>query len=46
MQRITRAEVVAEISELDLMVRMVEIVRAHDPDILTGFEVHSSSWAT
>lgn len=46
-QRIRRqasAEVVEETSELDLMVRMVEIVRTHDPDILTGYEVHGSSW--
>ncbi|KAI1379182.1 hypothetical protein F4677DRAFT_361036 [Hypoxylon crocopeplum] len=37
-------EVIEEASELDLMVRMVEIVRTHDPDILTGYEVHGSSW--
>ncbi|KAI6081246.1 hypothetical protein F4821DRAFT_249760 [Hypoxylon rubiginosum] len=37
-------EVIEEGSELDLMVRMVEIVRTHDPDILTGYEVHGSSW--
>ncbi|TKA73466.1 hypothetical protein B0A55_05950 [Friedmanniomyces simplex] len=34
----------AEDTELDLLNRMVDIVRAHDPDILTGFEVHNSSW--
>ncbi|KAI1456787.1 hypothetical protein F4805DRAFT_211672 [Annulohypoxylon moriforme] len=39
-----RTEVIEETSELDLMVRMVEIVRTHDPDILTGYEVHGSSW--
>ncbi|KAI0521109.1 DNA polymerase family B [Xylaria bambusicola] len=44
MQRMTKTEVVEESSELDLMVRMVEIVRTHDPDILTGYEVHGSSW--
>ncbi|KAI1263341.1 DNA polymerase family B [Xylariaceae sp. FL1019] len=44
MQRQTGTEVVEETSELDLMVRMVEIVRTHDPDILTGYEVHGSSW--
>ncbi|KAF7548333.1 hypothetical protein G7Z17_g7120 [Cylindrodendrum hubeiense] len=44
MRRQTTAEVVEETSELDLMVRMVEIVRTHDPDILTGYEVHGSSW--
>ncbi|KAI0971970.1 DNA polymerase family B [Xylaria arbuscula] len=43
-QRLTTAEVMEESSELDLMVRMVEIVRTHDPDILTGYEVHGSSW--
>ncbi|KAH8196333.1 hypothetical protein TruAng_009511 [Truncatella angustata] len=44
MQKQTQIEVIEEISELDLMVRMVEIVRNHDPDILTGYEVHGSSW--
>ncbi|KAG9254145.1 uncharacterized protein F5Z01DRAFT_119266 [Emericellopsis atlantica] len=39
-----KGEVVHEKSELDLMVRMVEIVRTHDPDVLTGYEVHGSSW--
>ncbi|THV49520.1 hypothetical protein BGAL_0191g00170 [Botrytis galanthina] len=37
-------EVHVETSELDLLVRMVEIVREYDPDILTGFEVHGGSW--
>jgi DNA polymerase zeta len=37
-------EVQEESSELDLIVRMVEIVRSYDPDILTGYEVHGSSW--
>ncbi|RDW77392.1 putative catalytic subunit of DNA polymerase zeta UPR-1 [Coleophoma cylindrospora] len=37
-------EVQEESSELDLIIRMVEIVRRHDPDVLTGFEVHGSSW--
>lgn len=40
----TSAEVEEENSELDLINRMVEIVRKHDPDILTGFEVHGGSW--
>ncbi|KAI9670771.1 MAG: DNA polymerase zeta [Caeruleum heppii] len=31
-------------SELDLINRMVDLVRAYDPDILTGFEVHNGSW--
>ncbi|KAL7790723.1 hypothetical protein V8C37DRAFT_383740 [Trichoderma ceciliae] len=37
-------EVVQESSELDLLNRMVEIVRVYDPDILTGYEVHGGSW--
>ncbi|ETS03581.1 hypothetical protein M419DRAFT_34423 [Trichoderma reesei RUT C-30] len=37
-------EVAEESSELDLLNRMVEIVRFYDPDILTGYEVHGSSW--
>lgn len=40
----TTVEVIDESSELDLMVRLVEIVRVHDPDILTGYEVHGGSW--
>ncbi len=43
-QKQTSIEVVEESSELDLMTRLVGIVRAHDPDILTGYEVHGSSW--
>ncbi|KAI5464386.1 hypothetical protein BGZ63DRAFT_481699 [Mariannaea sp. PMI_226] len=44
MRRQNGMDVIAEISELDLMLRMVEVVRSHDPDILTGYEVHGSSW--
>lgn len=33
-----------EPAELDLINRLVDIVRLHDPDILTGYEVHNSSW--
>lgn len=44
MRRHTRIEVLEESTELDAMVRMVEIVRTHDPDVLTGYEVHGSSW--
>ncbi|ROW07154.1 hypothetical protein VPNG_07381 [Cytospora leucostoma] len=40
----TNVEVIEESTELDAMVRMVEIVRNHDPDVLTGYEVHGSSW--
>ena len=31
-------------NELDLINRMVDVVREYDPDILTGYEVHSGSW--
>ncbi|KAH8589892.1 hypothetical protein B0O99DRAFT_317836 [Bisporella sp. PMI_857] len=37
-------EVQEESSELDLMIRMVEVVKNYDPDILTGYEVHGGSW--
>ncbi|KAK2733334.1 DNA polymerase zeta [Myotisia sp. PD_48] len=30
--------------ELDLLNRIIDIVRQYDPDILTGYEVHNSSW--
>ncbi|KAL4783050.1 hypothetical protein BJX76DRAFT_358388 [Aspergillus varians] len=33
-----------EQTELDLINRLVDIVRLHDPDIITGYEVHNSSW--
>jgi DNA polymerase zeta len=40
----TSVQVVEESSELDIMVTMVNIVRSHDPDVLTGYEVHGGSW--
>ena len=40
----TTVDVEEELSELDLMTRMVDIVRGYDPDILTGYEVHGGSW--
>ena len=40
----TSVDVEAEISELDLINRMVDIVRNYDPDILAGYEVHGGSW--
>lgn len=33
-----------ETTEIDLITRLMDIVRHHDPDILTGYEVHNSSW--
>ncbi|KAJ4386211.1 DNA polymerase zeta [Gnomoniopsis smithogilvyi] len=44
MRRQLKFEVMDEPTELDAMVRMVEVVRSRDPDILTGYEVHGSSW--
>ncbi|KAF2275919.1 uncharacterized protein EI97DRAFT_419601 [Westerdykella ornata] len=46
-QRIAKqvsVEVEYEQDELDLINRMVDIVRQFDPDILTGYEVHNGSW--
>ncbi|KAG8534241.1 uncharacterized protein KY384_001085 [Bacidia gigantensis] len=40
----TPIEVEDESCEIDLITRTVDIVRRFDPDILTGFEVHGSSW--
>jgi len=40
----TSVEVEEESSELDMITRMVDIVRTYDPDILTGYEVHGGSW--
>ncbi|ETN43371.1 uncharacterized protein HMPREF1541_02530 [Cyphellophora europaea CBS 101466] len=37
-------DIETETNELDLLTRLVDIVRKYDPDILTGFEVHNSSW--
>ncbi|RMZ72153.1 hypothetical protein GMOD_00007151 [Pyrenophora seminiperda CCB06] len=39
-----QAEVEYEEDELDLINRLVDIVRQFDPDILTGYEVHNGSW--
>ena len=40
----TNINVEFENSELDTLTRLVDIVRQQDPDILTGYEVHGSSW--
>lgn len=37
-------EVEHEDTELDLINRLLDIVRTFDPDILTGYEVHNGSW--
>ncbi|OJJ43465.1 hypothetical protein ASPZODRAFT_136340 [Penicilliopsis zonata CBS 506.65] len=33
-----------EPTELDLITRLVDIVRFYDPDVITGYEVHNGSW--
>lgn len=38
------ADVEQEDTELNALTRMADIVRQYDPDILTGYEVHNSSW--
>ena len=40
----TIQEVAEEKTEVDLLTRLVDIVRYYDPDVLTGYEVHNSSW--
>lgn len=37
-------ELQTEASELDLITSLVDVVRSHDPDIITGYEVHNGSW--
>lgn len=44
MRRVTESDVIEEESELDVLVRLVEVVKTLDPDILTGYEVHGGSW--
>lgn len=43
-RRHCQAEVQVEYTELDVILELVNTVRRLDPDILTGYEVHSSSW--
>ncbi|KAG0638169.1 hypothetical protein HOY80DRAFT_923269 [Tuber brumale] len=43
-RRQCRADVRTEASELDMINTLIDTVRALDPDILTGWEVNSSSW--
>jgi DNA polymerase zeta len=33
-----------EEDELEMLNKIIDIVRHHDPDILTGYEVHNGSW--
>ncbi|KAK6496374.1 DNA polymerase zeta [Arthrobotrys musiformis] len=43
-RRIFPIEVDRESTELDLLLSLVRVVRDLDPDIITGYEVHNSSW--
>lgn len=40
----TNVVVDEENTELDLLNKLVDIVRDFDPDVLTGYEVHNGSW--
>jgi DNA polymerase zeta len=42
--RNANVDVEGEDTELDVLTRLVDIVRFYDPDILAGYEVHNSSW--
>ncbi|KAG0154063.1 hypothetical protein PDIDSM_1443 [Penicillium digitatum] len=37
-------DVECEPTELDLINRLIDLVRYYDPDIITGYEVHNASW--
>ncbi|KAJ5318630.1 hypothetical protein N7476_005050 [Penicillium atrosanguineum] len=39
-----RIDMEHEPTKLDMINRLVDIVRYHDPDILIGYEVHNGSW--
>jgi DNA polymerase zeta len=39
-----RIDLEHEPTELDLINRLVDLVRLYDPDIITGYEVHNGSW--
>ena len=43
-RRMVGVKVEEEDSELDLITKLVNVVRALDPDILTGYEIHNASW--
>jgi len=43
-RRFADIEVSVEPDEMYMMNSLVDIVRDLDPDILTGYEIHSSSW--
>lgn len=43
-RRQAKAEVSVADTELDLLNQIINIVLEHDPDVLTGYEVHGHSW--
>ncbi|EYE96152.1 DNA-directed DNA polymerase zeta catalytic subunit REV3, partial [Aspergillus ruber CBS 135680] len=42
--RALKIETDRQTTELDLINRVVDVVRYYDPDIITGYEVHNNSW--
>ncbi|KAF3912680.1 hypothetical protein ABW21_db0203950 [Orbilia brochopaga] len=44
LRKLYTIEVERETTELDLLLALVRVVRDLDPDIITGYEVHNSSW--
>ncbi|KAK6353373.1 DNA polymerase zeta [Orbilia brochopaga] len=44
LRKLLLIEVERETTELDLLLALVRVVRELDPDIITGYEVHNSSW--
>lgn len=43
-QRFCGVAVRVELTETELINALIDLVRELDPDILTGYEVHSNSW--
>ena len=39
-----RIDVEHKPTELELINRLIDLVRYYDPDIITGYEVHRTSW--
>ena len=44
LSKAVRIDLEHEPTELDLINRLVDLVRLYDPDIITGYEVHNGSW--
>lgn len=43
-RKMVTCDVISETTELDLLTSLSDVVRALDPDVLTGYEVHGGSW--